>query len=156
MDLMAAGEFAEARERFAASQLDELPSNARMNFTANWALVDLLDDRPLDAFPRAGQAVQLVERFELTHYFAHVEIVPEKEVATYRRLAEAHGWDPATTWMVGNSPRSDINPALAAGLSAVFIPHSATWYREIEEIDHPEEAGRLLIVERFDELTRYF
>ena len=32
-----------------------------------------------------------------------------------------------TTWMIGNSPKSDINPALACGLHAVFIHHPHTW-----------------------------
>ena len=37
--------------------------------------------------------------------------------------------------MIGNSPRSDINPALRAGLRAVFIPHPHTWELEHEEVD---------------------
>ena len=39
-----------------------------------------------------------------------------------------------TTWMIGNSPKSDINPALAAGLNAVFVPHGNTWILEHEEV----------------------
>jgi putative hydrolase of the HAD superfamily len=58
--------------------------------------------------------------------------------------------------MIGNSPRSDINPALTAGLNAVFIPHSATWHREVEEILRPDDPARLLIIECFTDLERYF
>ena len=58
------------------------------------------------------------------------------------------------TWMVGNSPRSDINPALVAGLNAVFIPYERTWELEIEEISDPQ--GRLIQLERFPELTNHF
>ncbi len=36
--------------------------------------------------------------------------------------------------MIGNSPKSDINPALAAGLRAVYVPHLRTWGLEKEEI----------------------
>jgi len=38
-------------------------------------------------------------------------------------LAEVRGFDKSRAWMIGNSPKSDINPALEAGLGAVFVPH---------------------------------
>ncbi|HEX5497720.1 MAG TPA: hypothetical protein VFX03_00775, partial [Thermomicrobiales bacterium] len=57
-------------------------------------------------------------------------------------------------WMIGNSPKSDINPALAAGLGAVFIPHQATWRLEHQEIE--AGPGRLLVLERFAELLGHF
>ncbi len=62
--------------------------------------------------------------------------------------------DPARVWMIGNSPKSDVNPALAAGLNAVFIPHAHTWVLEKEEI-RPVQ-GRLLVLERFDRLRQWF
>ncbi len=64
------------------------------------------------------------------------------------------GFDPERTWMIGNSPKSDINPALEAGLRAVFIPYAHTWTLEREEI-RPVN-GRLLTVERFPDLRRHF
>ena len=64
-----------------------------------------------------------VERSRIEECFRQVMIVPEKDVATYHRVVGELQVDPQQTWMVGNSPRSDINPALAAGLNAVFIPH---------------------------------
>jgi len=57
-------------------------------------------------------------------------------------------------WMVGNSPRSDINPALQAGLNAVFIPHSATWELEKSEIE--SGAGKLLILSGFRDMRAHF
>jgi putative hydrolase of the HAD superfamily len=62
--------------------------------------------------------------------------------------------DPARTWMIGNSPRSDINPALAAGLNAVFIPHQHTWRLEQEEVVQVD--GRLLTLGGFGDLRAYF
>jgi putative hydrolase of the HAD superfamily len=62
--------------------------------------------------------------------------------------------DPARTWMIGNSPRSDINPALAAGLNAVFIPHQHTWRLEQEEVVQVD--GRLLTLRGFGDLRAYF
>src|SRR5580700_7534671 len=61
-----------------------------------------------------------------------------------------------TTWMVGNSPKSDINPALAAGLHAVFIPHDNTWVLEHEEVASAPAPQKLLLLEHFTDLTKYF
>ncbi len=97
-----------------------------------------------------------VERSGLIHYFAHVDVVVEKDVDTYSRLARSHGWNPATTWMIGNSPKSDINPALAAGLNAVYIPHSATWSLEHQDIEEPDDPARLMTLHRFAELLSHF
>ncbi len=58
--------------------------------------------------------------------------------------------------MVGNSPKSDINPALAAGLNAVFVPHPATWRLEHAEVASPQAARRLLELARFAELREHF
>ena len=46
--------------------------------------------------------------------------------------------------MIGNSPKSDINPALAAGLHAVFIPHDSTWVLEHEVVNQPPPGQHLL------------
>src|SRR5205807_7172189 len=64
-----------------------------------------------------------VEQSGIEGYFRQVVIVPEKDVSTYHRIVSELQIDPQHTWMIGNSPRSDINPALAAGLNAVYIPH---------------------------------
>ena len=48
--------------------------------------------------------------------------------------------DPARTWMIGNSPKSDINPALEAGLNAVFVPHAHTWALENQDIGPGRDA----------------
>jgi putative hydrolase of the HAD superfamily len=97
-----------------------------------------------------------VERSGLKEYFAAVEIVDEKDAATYRRVVEKYELEPESTWMVGNSPKSDINPALAAGLHAVFVPHGDTWILEHEELNAPPPQQKLLIVGRFAELRDHF
>ena len=95
-----------------------------------------------------------IERSGLGGFFAHTAVVKEKDVSVYRRLVEQRGLDAARTWMVGNSPKSDINPALEAGLGAVFVPHDRTWILERQEI----HAGfpRLVVVERFADLQQKF
>lgn len=93
----------------------------------------------------------------LEQYFSAVEVVAEKNEAAYREVVAKYSLDPAQTWMIGNSPKSDINPALAAGLHAVFIPHAMTWVLEHEELASPELPGqRLLVVERFAGLRSHF
>ena len=97
-----------------------------------------------------------VERSGLKNYFAAVEIVAEKDSRTYREVVSKYGLGHGTTWMVGNSPKSDINPALAAGLNAVFVPHGNTWILEHEELAPAELPSRLLLVERFADLEEHF
>ncbi len=97
-----------------------------------------------------------IERSGLKGYFAATEIVAEKNPAAYHTLVEKHELAPASTWMVGNSPKSDINPALAAGLNAVFVPHGDTWILEHEELNAAPPSQRLLIVGRFAELREHF
>jgi len=101
----------------------------------------------------AEQAAK-VERSGLQSYFDAIEIVLEKELETYGRIIEQFKIVKSHGWMVGNSPRSDINPALQSGLNAVFIPHSATWEHEQSELE--SGTGRLLILSTFRELRAHF
>ena len=95
-----------------------------------------------------------VERSGLGRFFAHTAIVKEKDIAAYCDLVSERAMDPSRTWMIGNSPRSDVNPALDAGLGAVFIPHAHTWVLEKEEIRR--DGGRLVILDRFEQLRERF
>jgi putative hydrolase of the HAD superfamily len=90
----------------------------------------------------------------LAIFFRHIEIAREKNAGTYSELVARLGLDRVRTWMIGNSPKSDINPALEAGLNAVYIPHAQTWRLEHEEIS--PGPGRLLVLERFSELQQHF
>ncbi len=95
-------------------------------------------------------------RSGLQPLFAAVEVLPEKNTAAYRSLIAHHHLDPATTWMIGNSPRSDINPSLAAGLHAIFIPHDHTWIMEHETLDAPPPAQHILHLKTFADLLHHF
>lgn len=97
-----------------------------------------------------------IERSGLKDYFADVEIVAEKSRPTYEQVISRHELNPESTWMIGNSPKSDINPALAAGLNAVFVPHDNTWILEHEDVDEPRPPSQLVIVERFADLREHF
>jgi putative hydrolase of the HAD superfamily len=97
-----------------------------------------------------------VERSGVQKYFVATEIVREKKSEVYAQLADKYECDHACTWMIGNSPKSDINPALAAGMNAVFVPHGDTWILEHEEVNAAPAGQKLLIVGRFAELREHF
>jgi putative hydrolase of the HAD superfamily len=97
-----------------------------------------------------------LERSGLAPFFSAVEVLSEKHDSAYRELTGRHGCELGRTWMVGNSPRSDINPALAAGLHAVFIPHDYTWVLEHEVVDRPAPSQYLLELGGFRELRDHF
>ncbi|GAA0472986.1 HAD family hydrolase [Streptomyces olivaceiscleroticus] len=95
-----------------------------------------------------------VDNSALAHHFRGVHIVAEKDVGTYRNLAAEYALTPEAVWMIGNSPRSDILPARAAGMNAVFIPHDHTWVLEHGELDPADE--KVLRLTAFTELLHHF
>jgi putative hydrolase of the HAD superfamily len=102
---------------------------------------------------RAEQALK-IERSGLAPLFRRTLITPEKTASTYRDLVAAEGLDPERTWMIGNSPRSDILPAVEAGLRAVFVPNAYTWRLELDEL--PGQDERILRLPDFRSLADHF
>jgi putative hydrolase of the HAD superfamily len=94
-----------------------------------------------------------VDQSGLHPYFREVVVVREKDAATYQRVVREHALAQERSWMVGNSPKSDINPALEAGLGAVYVPHPRTWHLEQVEI---QPNGRLKVLGSFAELKKIF
>ncbi len=136
-----------------------------------------ITDHPIEMLPEAPETLQYlterhrvimvtkgavaeqtgkIERSGLKKHFGAIEIVAEKDPATYTGLIGKHKLDRSSTWMIGNSPKSDINPALAAGLHAVFVPHGDTWILEHEELNAAPAGQRLLIMGGFAELREHF
>lgn len=120
-------------------------------------LADLCSRHDLTLFTKGHPDEQRmkIDRSGLGRYFRHTAIVKEKDRASYEALVRERGLDPARTWMIGNSPKSDVNPALEAGLNAVFVPHARTWTLERTELRRPGP-GRLVVVERFSDLRELF
>lgn len=71
----------------------------------------------------------------LEHYFHHIEIMSDKQLADYHSLIRHLDIEPAAFLMVGNSIKSDVLPVLEAGGHAVHIPYHITW--EHEKVEHP-------------------
>jgi len=138
-------------------RVDELERTPPIVLDGVVETLDYLAERHRLILFTKGQAAEQagkVERSGLQIHFDAIEIVPEKDAATYREMVNRHHVVKSHGWMVGNSPRSDINPALEAGLNAVFIPHANTWALEHEEVR--SGAGRLLIVPTFRDLRDHF
>ncbi|MBX5046666.1 HAD family hydrolase [Rhizobium lentis] len=86
----------------------------------------------------------------LGDFFDAVEIVSDKTAVTYRRIFAKVGDGPERAMMVGNSLKSDIVPAIAAGSYGVFVPHELTWV--LEHVDEPKEAPRFRKIGHLGEL----
>ncbi len=98
-----------------------------------------------------------VERSGIEHHFDAVVIVDEKDDQTYRSIVDSLGLDPRQTWMIGNSPRSDINPAIRAGINAIYIPHPRTWHLEAEDVTEPPDLDQTLLhLPQFRDLAGVF
>ncbi|WP_112323510.1 HAD family hydrolase [Oceanibium sediminis] len=83
----------------------------------------------------------------LGDHFDAVEIVSEKTPETYARI---FGAEAETAMMVGNSLKSDVLPALAAGAWGCHVPHGLTW--ALDHADPPEDAPRFLTIETLKDL----
>ncbi|HEY0794421.1 MAG TPA: HAD family hydrolase [Acidisarcina sp.] len=106
-----------------------------------------------------GNEAEQADKFQrsgITEHFSGVEIPAEKNSAAYHAVCAKYELTPHSTWMIGNSPRSDINPALAAGLHAVFVRHPHTWVLEHEVVAAPPPGQQLLELDSFAELLNYF
>jgi putative hydrolase of the HAD superfamily len=88
-----------------------------------------------------------VETSGLAHLFNHVEIVLEKDPATYRRVLSSLNIDPHHFCMVGNSLHSDIMPVLAIGGFGAYVPYEILW-----ELDQSE--GVPTADDRFVEIAK--
>jgi putative hydrolase of the HAD superfamily len=85
----------------------------------------------------------------LGELFVAVEIVSEKDAATYERVFARHGTGPGEAVMCGNSMRSDVLPALQAGAWAAHVPYPLTWAHELADAPegHPRFAELASIAE---------
>jgi putative hydrolase of the HAD superfamily len=145
----------------------DLEAIARLTARLEWESLDIIPGVPetlaelgrrhdllmLTKGERAEQAGK-IERSGLAQLFRRTVITPEKTPDTYRSLVAEESLDPARTWMIGNSPRSDILPAVAAGLRGVFVPNPHTW--RLEHDDLPDRHDRILHLPDFRALLEHF
>lgn len=99
------------------------------------ALCRLQEVYGLALLTKGDHSVQLerIAQSGLESYFDRIYIVPSKNTATYSEVLTDVNADLESTWAVGNSARSDINPALALGLRGVLVPNHS-WRYEMAEL----------------------
>jgi putative hydrolase of the HAD superfamily len=67
-----------------------------------------------------------VAEVEVAKHCFDVEVVAEKDAATYQQILARHRIDPHAFVMIGNSVVSDVTPLLEIGAMAVHIPYEVT------------------------------
>lgn len=116
----------------------------------------LFESYPLTLLTKGerNEQEQKIQKSGLAQYFQEIIITTEKSTTLYHQIVSASHREAQATWMIGDSPKSDVVPALLAGLQVAFIPHPRTWSREIQEI--PDETERLLVLKQFSDLRGHF
>lgn len=95
-----------------------------------------------------------IRKSGLEQHFADIEILSEKNAATYKRILARHDIVPEEFLMVGNSLKSDILPVLDIGAMAVYVPYPITWQAERAEIPSgPQTEGRFFQIQGLGELA---
>lgn len=128
-------------------------------------------NHPVDTLPHVGETLEaLAGRYRLIlitkgdlfdqerklaasglgDLFDAVEIVSRKDEAAYRRIFARHGDGPEHAMMIGNSLKSDVIPALAAGSWGVYVPHDLTWV--LEHAEEPADHTRYRRIAHLGEL----
>ena len=126
--------------------------------------VEILEGVPETVSTLAGQYHMIVitkgdlrdqsRKFDLSQldpHFAELEVVTEKDPATYERILKRHRVDPAEFLMVGNSIKSDILPVLEIGAHAAHVPYPHTWV--LDQADRDPEGPRFHNLESITGLT---
>jgi putative hydrolase of the HAD superfamily len=119
-------------------------------------LAELAEHHHLYLLTKGSERVQRrkIERSLLTPRFVETVVVPEKTTEVYDRFVASRSLSPDDTWMIGNSPRSDILPALEAGLGAVLVPHPVTWSLDAAEL--PDPGPRFRVASGLSEVASMF
>ncbi|NRA95663.1 MAG: HAD family hydrolase [Planctomycetes bacterium] len=162
--------FARSMDETVRQMEGETPSKLMQEIDA---LVQWILDHPVEPFPGVAETLEdlasrhrmllvtkgahqeqndKVERSGFARWFIGVEILFEKNAEHYREIVARNSLDSSITWMIGNSPKSDINMAMAAGLRTVFIPHRTIWGLERQPFTREPD----LVLTQFSDLRLHF
>jgi putative hydrolase of the HAD superfamily len=86
------------------------------------------EDHQMDKLNRSG----------IAGFFKQIRVVPSKTEAAMKELLAGTGVEPEKACMIGNSPRSDINPAIRCGVNAIYLSRELTWQAEQTEFIQPD------------------
>lgn len=91
-----------------------------------------------------------LKNLNIKKYFKKMIIMENKNPESYQKVIDENNLSIENCYMIGNSPKSDINNAKAIGLKTIFIPNARTWVPEKERIS--ENGPTTIRLERFSEL----
>jgi putative hydrolase of the HAD superfamily len=146
-----AGEFTELADRAEDSirnhPIELLPGVAD-------AIASMSHHARLVLFTKGQEAEQVakLERSGLARHFQGARVVADKHVDAYVAECARHRAEPGQAWMVGNSARSDVNPARLAGMRTVHVRHAAPWHRDEEPL--VEHGPPTLVARTFADVPR--
>lgn len=87
-----------------------------------------------------------INQLGLEYFFENrIHVARHKTIAEMDRLLNRIHADRSNTWMIGNSLRTDIVPALENGIHAIFIPANNEWNYNIIEVNSKPVGAYLTI-----------
>jgi putative hydrolase of the HAD superfamily len=93
-----------------------------------------------------------VQKLGLDYFFENrIHVARHKTIEEMDRLLTRIHADRSNTWMIGNSLRTDIVPALESKIHAIFIPADNEWNYNIVEVKS-EPAGAYLTISKLAEV----
>lgn len=92
----------------------------------------------------------------LGDYFDAVHIVPQKSADVLRSVIAKNNIDPTASWMVGDSPKDDIGPALELGMQTILIGSgNGRWaYEDTDHFAHYYEPSVVRIASLIPQMAR--
>jgi putative hydrolase of the HAD superfamily len=93
----------------------------------------------------ANQQRKIIQ-LELATFFEHRIFISEhKDTTALSDILKTINADPKITWMVGNSLRTDIVPALEMNIHAIYIPAETEWQYNVVEVDVQHSSAYLSV-----------
>ncbi|GAA0137226.1 HAD family hydrolase [Paenibacillus sp. YSY-4.3] len=87
-----------------------------------------------------------IERMKLSAYFSdRIYIRTHKNAEALEEILRSRHFNRKRTWMIGNSLRTDIAPALTAGINSIYIKHPTEWSYNLVDIKKPTDTSMYTI-----------
>ncbi len=94
-----------------------------------------------------------LDKSGLLGYFHHIEVMSDKNPASYKALIKHLDIEPNELLMIGNSMKSDILPVLEVGGWGIHVPFHTTWHHE--ETEQQVKSGQFIVAETLVEVLQY-
>lgn len=93
-----------------------------------------------------------IDRLKLQRYFGdRVYVRQHKNTAALEQILSSGAFNRSSTWMIGNSLRTDVIPALQCGIHSVYLQRENEWSYNLAPID-TKPAGAFLTLHTLSEV----